>query len=87
MNASASIPLARIPTGVARTFIVALLAAFLLGGTGGYLFHGWSSSQSTTTTTDTTTHPFVNAPVPYTSPVPSAVPQPPLDPAGFPIPI
>jgi hypothetical protein len=88
MDVSASLPSARIPTGVARTFMVALLAAvFLLGGTGGYLVRGWSPAASTTTTTHTTSHPFVPAPVPYSSPVPSPAPQPPLDPSGFPIPI
>jgi hypothetical protein len=88
MDISASLPPARIPTGVARTFMVALLAAaFVLGGTGGYLVRGWSSAASTTTTTPTTTHPFVTAPVPYSSPVPSAAPAPPYDPSGYPVPI
>jgi hypothetical protein len=42
MDGNASLPLVRIPTGVARTFMVALLAAaFLLGGTCGYLVRGW----------------------------------------------
>jgi hypothetical protein len=86
MNASASLPLARIPAGVARTFMVAVLAAFLLGGTGGYLVRGLSLAASSTTTT-ITTHPFVTEPVPYSSPVPSPAQQPTLDPGGFTVPI
>lgn len=88
MDISASLPPARISTGVARTFMVALLAAaFVLGGTGGYLVRGWSSAASTTTTTHTTMHPFVTAPVPYSSPVPSPAPPTMFDPSGYPIPI
>jgi hypothetical protein len=88
MDGNASLPLVRIPTGVARTFMVALLAAaFLLGGTGGYLVRGWSSAAPGTTRTDTTPHPFVTEPVPYSSPAPSPSPQPTLDPNGFTIPI
>lgn len=88
MNASASLPLARVPTGVARTFMVALLAAaFLLGGTSGYLVRGWGSAVSTSTTIHTTTHPFVTAPVPYSSSVPSPAQSPMRDPDGFTIPI
>jgi hypothetical protein len=88
MNANASQPLARIPTGVARTFIVALVAAaFLLGGTGGYVVRGLSSAAGVTTHTEATTHPFVIEPVPYSSPRPSPRPQPTLDPTGVPVPI
>jgi hypothetical protein len=88
MDVSAALPSARTPTGVARTFTIALLAAaFLLGGTGGYVVRGWSSGESTTTTPRTTTHPFVTAPVPYSSPVPSPAQQPTLTPDGFTIPI
>jgi hypothetical protein len=87
MDVSPSFPSARIPTSFARTLMVALLAAaFLLGGTGGYLVRTWSSAASTTT--QTTTHPFVTEPVPYSSPTSSPAQQPPvLDPNGFAIPI
>ncbi|HEX9096757.1 MAG TPA: hypothetical protein VF990_11725 [Candidatus Dormibacteraeota bacterium] len=64
-----------------------MLAAFLLGATGGYVLRGWSSAASTTTTTDTTTRPSVTVPIPYISPVPSPTHPPALDPAGYPIPI
>jgi hypothetical protein len=88
MNASASLPLARIPTGGARTFMVVLLAAaFLLGGTSGYFVRGWSSAASPSSTNQTTTHPFVIQPAPYSSPVPSPATQPTLTPDGFTIPI
>lgn len=74
------------PGRIAPTFTVALVAAaLLLGGAGGYLVRGWSPAAATPTTH--TTHPFVTAPVPYSSPVLSPAPQPALDPNGFPIPI
>jgi hypothetical protein len=82
MDVSASLPSARIPTGVARSFIVALVAAaFLLGGTGGYLVRGLSSAAPATT------HPFVIEQAPYSSPRPSPAPPPTLTPDGFTIPI
>jgi hypothetical protein len=88
MDVSASLPSARTPTGGARTFMVALLAAaFVLGGTGGYVVRGWSSAASTPTTTHTTNHPFVIEPVPYSSPAPSPAQPPTLDPNGFTVPI
>ena len=86
MDARASHRVAQIPTGVARVFLVALVAAFLLGGTGGYLVRGLSLAQSSTRTTDIT-KPFVIEPVPYSSPVLSPAPQPTLDPTGFTVPI
>ena len=86
MDVSASLLSAPIRTGLARTFTVVLVAAALvLGGAGGYLVRGWSPAAATTTTHST--HPFVTAPVPYSSPVPSPAPQPTLDPNGLPIPI
>lgn len=84
MEARARFSGAGIPTGVVFMFIVALLAAFLLGGAGGYVVRGLGSSA---TTTNPTSHPFVVEPVPYTSPAVSPVPQPTLDPKGFAVPI
>ena len=76
MDASASLALQRNPSGVARMFMVALLAAaFLLGGMGGYLVRGLSAPASTTPT-NTTTHPFVTAPIPYSSPTYTPAAQP-----------
>lgn len=52
MQASASFHRPQLSRAVLRTFIVAaLLSAFVLGGTGGYLVRGLSSSPATTTTT------------------------------------
>jgi hypothetical protein len=87
MDTSASLGMARIPAGVARIFLVALLAAFLLGGTGGYVVRGLSLAAPNTTLTDTNTHPFVVEPVPYSSPAPSPAQPPTLDPNGFTVPI
>ena len=56
MQASASFHRPQLSSAVLRMFIVAaLLSAFVLGGTGGYLVRGLSSSPATTTTTTTTT--------------------------------
>ena len=56
MQASASFRRPQLSSAVFRTFIVAaLLSAFVLGGTGGYLVRGLSSSPATTRTTTTTT--------------------------------
>ena len=75
MNANPSVRVARIPTGAAPILTVALLAAaFLLGGTGGYLVRdlnfSWpASTVNTATTKDTTQRPFViESPPPYASP-------------------
>lgn len=54
MQASASFRRPQLSRAVWRTFIVAaLLCAFVLGGTGGYLVRDLSSSPATTTTTKT----------------------------------
>jgi hypothetical protein len=79
MNASASLRATPIPTGVARVLLIAILAAaFVLGGTGGYLVRGLSfswpaSTANTIATQDTGTRPFViESPPPYASPAQSA---------------
>lgn len=87
MDTSASLGTARMPAGVARIFLVALVAAFLLGGTGGYVVRGLSFSASNTTRTDSNPHPFVVEPAPYSSPAPSPAQPPTLDPNGFTVPI
>jgi hypothetical protein len=85
MQASASLRWTQIPTGVIRVFLIALVAAFLLGGTGGYLMRGSSAPASTTTGAET--HPFVVEQPPYGYPAPSPASQPTLDPAGHTVPI
>jgi hypothetical protein len=54
MEARATLRGGRISSGVVMTFIVALLAAFLLGGAGGYLVRAVTIPVSTTTTTSVT---------------------------------
>ena len=79
MNASASLRAAQIPTGVARMLMIALLAAaFLLGGTGGYLVRdlgvSWpaGTTNGTLPATDTIHRPFVTEQAPpYASPASS----------------
>lgn len=54
MQASASFRRPQLSSAVLRTLIVAvLLSAFVLGGTGGYLVRGLSSSPATTTIPET----------------------------------
>jgi hypothetical protein len=54
MEARATLRGGRISSGVVMTFIVALLAAFLLGGAGGYLVRAVTIPASTITTTSVT---------------------------------
>jgi hypothetical protein len=54
MEARATLRGGRISSGVVMTFIVALLAAFLLGGAGGYLVRAVTIPASNTTTTSVT---------------------------------
>ena len=54
MEARATLRGGRISSGVVMTFIVALLAAFLLGGAGGYLVRAVTIPASTTTTNSVT---------------------------------
>ncbi len=84
MEAKATFSGAGISTGVVLIFIVAVLAALLLGGAGGYVIRGLSSPV---TTINTTTHPYVTEPVPYSSPAQSPAQQPTLDPKGYTVPI
>lgn len=64
MQASASFRRPQLSSAVLRTLIVSalLLSAFVLGGTGGYLVRGLSSSPATTTTTPSTTTTFGSCP-------------------------
>ena len=56
MQARASFRGAPPPTAFVRLFIAGLLAAFLLGGAGGYLVRGLGFTVSTTTTNSTDAH-------------------------------
>jgi len=63
MQASVQFHRPQLSSAVLRMFIVAaLLSAFVLGGTGGYLVRGLSSSPATTTLTTTTTRTFGSCP-------------------------
>jgi len=85
MAARASLRGARLETGVVFAFVV-LIAAFLLGGTGGYLVRGLSLPAAATNS-DTTRRPFVVEQAPYSSPAYSPAPEPTRDPKGFVVPI
>ena len=85
MEARASVREARIQTGVMVAF-VALIAAFLLGGTGGYLVRGMTLPASFTTT-HVSPHRIVVEQAPYSSPSASPLPEPTRDPNGNAVPI
>jgi hypothetical protein len=81
MNASASLRWTQIPAGAFRSFLIALVAAFVLGGAGGYIVRGMSAS--TATENQTTNQPFVTEPIPYSSATPTPAPQRTPGPDGF----
>jgi hypothetical protein len=74
------------PTRVLIVLMVAIAAALLVGGIGGYIVRGLTYSVSNTTTTDTH-RPFVVEPVPYSSPAALPSAQPTRDPKGFEVPV
>lgn len=76
----------RLQTGVVFMFVVGLVAAFLLGGTGGYVVRGLTVPASSTTTY-VSPHPFVIEQAPYSSPSAAPLPEPMRDPNGNVIPI
>ena len=86
MEARASVPSIRLQAGVIFMFVVAVVAAFLLGGTGGYLFRGLTLPASSTTTY-VGPHPLVVEQAPYSSPSATPLPEPMRDPNGYVIPI
>ena len=85
MEARASFD-SRSSTHALIVFMVAIVAALLVGGAGGYVVRGLTYSVSSSTTTDTH-RPFVVEPVPYSSPAASPAVQPIRDPRGFEVPI
>ena len=85
MEARASFD-SRSSTRALIVFMVAIVAALLVGGTGGCVVRGLTYSVSSSTTTDTH-RPFVVEPVPYSSPAASPAVQPIRDPRGFEVPI
>jgi len=56
MESTATYHRGRIPNSVAMTFVVALLAAFLLGGAGGYVVRAVTISSSPRATSTSVTH-------------------------------
>lgn len=87
MEARASFYGAQVPAALIRLFVVALLAAFVLGGAGGYVVRALTSSVSSGVNSTVTTTPFVVEPAPYQTPRPSPIPEPTRDPNGFAIPV
>lgn len=85
MEARASFD-SRSSTRVLIVLMVAIVAALLVGGTGGYIVRGLTYPVSSSTTTDTH-RPFVVEPVPYSSPAASPAAEPTRDPRGFEVPI
>ena len=67
-------------------FIAAVVAALLVGGAGGYTARAVTYSTTTTTPTTVVHRPFVVEQAPYSSPSPSALPQPIYDPKGNSVP-
>ena len=84
MEARATFQRAQVPTAPIRVFMAAVLAAFVLGGAGGYVVRGLSGTNTNVTVTTT---PFVVEQAPYQSPRPSPIPEPTRDPKGFAVPI
>lgn len=65
--------------------MVAIVAALIVGGTGGYVVRALTFSVQTTTTE--VHRPFVVEQAPYSSPAASPAAQPTRDPRGFEVPI
>jgi hypothetical protein len=86
MQAIASFRGAQVSSGLVRLFIAAVLVAFFLGGTGGYLVRGLGSSVSTPTSGEAH-HPFVIESPPYSTAAPQPTPDPITDPSGHVVPI
>jgi len=64
----------QISASTLRAFVVALVAALLVGGAGGYFVRVFTFSASVVRSTPTTTQPFVVEPIPYSSPLGSPSP-------------
>jgi hypothetical protein len=85
MEARASFD-SRSSTRALVVLMVAIVAALLVGGTGGYVVRGLTYSATSSTSTDTH-RPFVVEPIPYSSPAASPAAEPTRDPRGFEVPI
>jgi hypothetical protein len=85
MEARASFD-SRSSTRALVVLMVAIVAALLVGGTGGYVVRGLTYSATSSTTTDIH-RPFVVEPIPYSSPAASPAAEPTRDPRGFEVPI
>ena len=86
MDARATLSGSRRSTRFPIALIAVLLAALVVGWTGGYLVRGLAVSASPAKIA-TTPHPFVTEPVPYSRPTQSPIPEPTRDPNGFAVPI
>ena len=84
MEATASFD-SRSSTRALIVLMVAIVAALLVGGTGGYVVRALTYSASIATTNQVH-RPFVVEQAPYQAPSPSPLPQPIYDPKGYPVP-
>lgn len=84
MEARASFD-SRSSTRALVVLMVAIVAALIVGGTGGYVVRALTFSVQTTTTE--VHRPFVVEQAPYSSPAASPAAQPTRDPRGFEVPI
>lgn len=83
MEAKATFERRPVPTAAVWIAIAAVIAAFMLGGAGGYAVRGLSSVAPKPSATVVTRTPFVVESPPYMTPKPSPVPEPTRDPNGF----
>lgn len=81
MEARASLGGTQVAAGVLRMFVLAVVVALLIGGTGGYIVRALTFSASTSSATETH-RPFVVESAPYSSPAPSPTLEPIYDPNG-----
>lgn len=82
MEARAVFRETRVPAGRAGVLVLALVAAFLVGGGGGYLVRGLGSEPTTPAH-----QPFVVEQAPYSTSLPAPAAEPTRDPKGFAVPI
>lgn len=86
MEARATFGGAQVTAGLLRLFVGTVFAALVIGGAGGYVIRGVTTSTATGTTTDVH-RPFVIEQPPYSQPSSSPRPQPIYAPDGNPVPV
>lgn len=86
MEARATFGGTQVTAGLLRLFVAALFAALVIGGAGGYVIRGVTTSSAPGTPTDVH-RPFVIEQPPYSQPTSSPRPQPIYAPDGNPVPV